>query len=129
MTQLVSVQADLSPWPRSRRALLMDADTGLHYLVVTVTSPWRNGPFSMVFPIGTAGTLESVPGWIEGRPQMVTGGDMDMPEAIRDLTRRIESHTIMTESEGQAKYLDMIDQDTEAFGHYTTRTKPFDTTE
>lgn len=120
MTQLVAVAAELPAWPRSNRVLMLDTGTGRHYLVVTVRNPWRDGPFSMVYPIGATGTLRSVPGWIEGHPQMVTGGDMDMPEAIADLTQRLASHTIMDAAQSAATEARLIDADIEAFKRYIT---------
>lgn len=121
MTQLVSVPATPKRWPHARQEVLLDPDSGMRFHVIEVTNPWRDGPFSMVFPLPWPMN--------EGLPHMVAGGNMPMSEMIRELTARIEGGTLLTETEGHARYLALMDQDTEAFGRYTTRTKPNDTTE
>lgn len=121
MTHIVAVTGvDLPHWPRAETRLVYDGATGLHFLVVQVTNPWRTGPFSMVYPTDRHGRLSSIPGWKEGLPLLACGGNYDSEGAMLELTRRLETNTLLDRTASNEVYLGLIDEDTEAFKRYIT---------
>lgn len=121
MTTLVTVgYTGAGAWPRSRRRVLLDQDTGKHYLVVEVTSPWNERPLTRVYETDVMGSIQSVEAVSEGRPRMVCGGWYHLLDGIGDLTHRLRQGTILSQEESDALDLDLIDHDTENFKRYIT---------
>lgn len=121
MTRIVSLAHRVGGW-KGTTLLLVDHDTGQHYVISTIHSPWSTRPESLVYPTGSTGSVRSVPGWGTGRLHFVAGGPgMTQIQALHDLTLRLETDTLLTEEESAKIEQAMLDEEIEAFGRYTAR--------
>lgn len=110
-------------WPRSIQRVMLDRDTGQHYLVVTTRSPWnKREPLTRVYATDSFGRMTSVEGASQGTPRMVCGGWYAMTPGIGDLTQRLVTGTILSQEESDALDAEIIDRDTEAFKSYISPT-------
>jgi hypothetical protein len=98
--------------------VMLDKDTGQHYLVVTTRSPWNTDPLTRVYATDSFGRMTSVEGMSNGTPRMVCGGWYTMTRGIGDLTQRLMTGTILSQQESDALDSEMVDRDTEAFRSY-----------
>lgn len=106
-------------WP-GRVTLVHDTHTGRFYAVNTLDYPWQDGPRSLVYRTDEHGHAHSVPGWGSGLLIFVAGGQMSGPEAIRDLTERLETGKLLTPSEAVRIEEDLIERELDGLSRFIT---------
>lgn len=117
--RVVLTDRRLPGWP-GRVTLVHDTHTGRFYAVNTQDYPWQDGPRSFVYRTDEHGHANSVPGWGSGLLIFVAGGQMSGPEAIRDLTQRLETGTLLTPSEAIRIEEDLIERELDGLARYIT---------